>query len=44
MASSLLRTVFAQDNRGECHQQWRLVADQLCESTPIAALLDGCED
>lgn len=29
MVAALLRTVFAQDSRAECHQQWRLVADQL---------------
>ena len=28
-----------------CHQQWRLVADQIREKYPkIAALMDGCED
>lgn len=45
MVAALLRTVFAQDSRAECHQQWRLVADQLREKYPkIATLMDGCED
>lgn len=45
MVAALLRTVFAQDSRTECHQQWRLVADQLREKYPkIATLMDGCED
>lgn len=45
LVAALLRTVFAQDSRAECHQQWRLVADQLREKYPkIAALMDGCED
>lgn len=45
MVAALLRTVFAQDSRAECHQQWRLVADQLREKYPkIAVLMDGCED
>ena len=45
MVAALLRTVFAQDSRSECHQQWRLVADQLREKYPkIAVLMDGCED
>ncbi|MGA3682808.1 IS256 family transposase [Pseudomonas graminis] len=45
MVAALLRTVFAQDSRQECHQQWHLVADQLREKYPkIAALTDGCED
>ena len=40
MVAALLSTVFAQDNRAECHQQWRLVADQLREKYPkIAALM-----
>jgi putative transposase len=45
LVAALLRTVFAQDSRTECHQQWRLVADQLREKYPkIATLMDGCED
>ena len=34
MVAALLSTVFAQDSRAECHQQWRLVADQLREKYP----------
>lgn len=44
MVAALPRTAFSQDSRSECHQQWRLVADQLREKYPkIAALMDGCE-
>ncbi len=39
MVAALLRTVFAQDSRVECHQQWRLVADQLREKYPKIAVL-----
>ncbi|WP_029533325.1 transposase [Pseudomonas asplenii] len=45
MVAALLRTVFAQDNCAECHQQRRLVADQLREKYPkIATLMDNSED
>jgi putative transposase len=45
MVVALLRTVLAQDSGAECHQQWRLVPDQLRENYPkIAALMGGCED
>lgn len=45
MVAARLRTVFAQDSRTECQQQWRLVADHLREKhSKIATLMDGCED
>lgn len=45
MVAALLRTVFTQDSPAGCHQQQRLVADQLRDKVPkIAALMEGCED